>query len=153
MDSADAAREFVELFAEVYHHCYPRVSPREPQVSGESLALLRHLEGSGPLTVQEAAAHFDRSQAATSEMIERLVARGLLERMADQRDRRRHLVWLTDAALALLDEARRPLSDALLRNALDRMEPAARATLIESMRLLVQAAGAGARHHHKGDPS
>ena len=79
-DVAAATAEFVGLYADVYDRCYPRRSPREPALSTEGLMLLRHLEGAGPLTVQEAAAHFDRSQAATSEMIERLVRRELLER-------------------------------------------------------------------------
>jgi len=140
MDANDAAAEFGSLYARAYHQFHQRQSPREHRVSLESLALLRHLEQSGPLTIKEAAAHFDRSQAATSEMIGRLIDRGMLERMADERDRRRHLVWLTDVALEVLRESSRPLSDELVAAALERLNAADRAHLIRTRGLLLDAA-------------
>lgn len=140
MKANDAAAEFNSLYAAVYHQCHQRQSPREFRVSTESLALLRHLEQSGPLTVKEAAAHFDRSQAATSEMIQRLIDRELLERMPDERDRRRHLVWLTETALELLRATSRPLSDELVAAALETMSAADRAELIRTLRMFVESA-------------
>ena len=68
-------REFAELFPEVYARFARRWEPEEYRPSHEANAILQHLAGSGPLTVMEAAAHFDGSQAATSELLNRLQAR------------------------------------------------------------------------------
>lgn len=149
MDARDAAAEFGDLFAEVYRHCYTRRSPRDPGVSPESLALLHHLFDAGPLTVKEASAHFDRSQAAMSEMIQRLIERGLLDKIEDERDRRRHLVWLTEEGRAVATRERQPLSTELVAAAMAIMADEDREQLVQGMRRLVQAAAEHAQRVRK----
>jgi len=111
--------------------------------------VLQHLAATGPLTVTEAARHFDRSQAAVSELVARLVRRGLLARLADERDRRRHLVWLTDAGHAMLRSMTQVLSPQLVVKALGRMAPAEREKLIYGMQALLGAAEANAREREE----
>lgn len=149
MEPSDAASELNDLYAAVYRFCHQRQSPRAHRASAETLAFLDHLKQTGPLTIKEAAAHFDRSQAATSELVQRLIERGLLDRIEDQRDRRRHLIWLTEQALELSHNARRPLSDELLAGCLARMKDGDRAQLVRTMRLLVDAAHAHANENRR----
>ena len=93
MELRDEAERFGELFAAVFHR-YHRHDPVDGWLpSTETLALMEHLAGTGPLTVREAGQHFGRSQAATSELFARLERRGLIERRADERDRRRTLIY------------------------------------------------------------
>ena len=137
MNAAHAAKRFVAMFPEIYHRFYRRVPVTGYQPTSESLAVLRHLAGTGPLTVTEAATHFDRSQPAMSEMIQRLVDRGLLARMPDERDRRRVLVWLTEQGHAALRESQDVLSPALVKQAMQELSAQDRATLVRLLRSLV----------------
>lgn len=137
MNARDAAHSFGELFSEVYRRIYRRRDPRQPRPSGESLAMLQHLRDSGPLTVGEAALHFDRSQASISERFERLLEAGLVLRLVDERDRRRHLVWLTPAGEELLHRETRVLSPELLERALEQLRPVRREELLRGMRALI----------------
>ena len=70
------------MFPETYRCFYRRQDPRKWRPSPETIAVLEHLAVSGPLTVTEAARHFDRSQSAMSEMFDRIIALDLLKRMA-----------------------------------------------------------------------
>jgi len=85
----------------------------------DPLALLHHLSRTGPLTVTEAARHFSSSQAAMNEILAQAEARGLLARATDQRDRRRTLVWLSDAGLRALEASQQVLSVAKLEVAFE----------------------------------
>ncbi|MHC4895499.1 MAG: DUF2284 domain-containing protein, partial [Planctomycetota bacterium] len=58
--------------------------------------------------------------------------------MPDERDRRRVLVWLTEAGREALASARSVLSPDLLAPAFERVAPADRASLIENMQALVE---------------
>lgn len=133
MDNAQAAKVFNERFMETYQRFYRRVRPTAYQPGPEALAVLRHLYRTGPLTVSEASRHFSRSQAATSELISRIERRGLVSRMSDERDRRRALVWLTDAGIAALEESVRVLSVKKLEYAFEQMAPHTREALISAM--------------------
>jgi len=75
MDADENGVAVVELFAEIYGYFHRRRDPRDYQPSGESLAVLYHLAASGPLTIAEGCRHFNRSQAAISERVERLMRR------------------------------------------------------------------------------
>ncbi len=145
MDVHRIAEEVAELYRGIYLHLYQRVDPRLWRPSQESLLVLQHLSATGPLTVMEAARHFDRSQAAMSELVARLIRRGLLASMADERDRRRHLVWLTDEGQEVLGRLTQVLSPELLTQALEHMSPDDRESLIHGMRALLAAAANNAR--------
>lgn len=95
---------------------------------------------SGPLTIMEAAQHLNRSQSATSEQIERLIKRKLLVRIPDERDRRRHLVWLTPNGRSMLEEERHVLSLPLIENALLHMTAEQQTQLIEGLTTFAEAA-------------
>jgi DNA-binding MarR family transcriptional regulator len=135
------AREFMRLFADVYQHFYRRVDAGDYRIRPESLAVLQHLHQSGPLTVTEAAAHFSRSQSAMSEIVDRLENRGLVMRIADERDRRRHLVWLSPDGRQMLSEAEEVLSVSRLARAMNQMNDGDRASLLKGMQALLDAAG------------
>lgn len=138
MNSDESAQAFSDLFHQVYQRFYRRVKPGTWQPSREALAVLRHLDRSGPLTVTEAAEHFSRSQAAMSELVSRIEVRGLISRVADERDRRRQLVWLTAAGTDALRAANRPLSQARLAMAFEQMPESDRqATLAVLERLIL----------------
>jgi len=134
------AAAVAELFPDIYlrlHRLRPKGSLRP---DGQMLAVLGHLALSGPLTVGEAARHVDRAQSVMSELVDRLVRRGLAARVPDGRDRRRVLVWLTPAGEESLREEREVLSRPRLVWASARMAPADRAALLRGMRALREAA-------------
>jgi DNA-binding MarR family transcriptional regulator len=96
-DPAVAAREISRLYGQMWHRF---TSPKQA-VDGSGLTprmveVLRHLARSGPLTVGEQAVHLGIGRAAATELIDRLEAKRLVERMRDERDHRRVFVWLTD---------------------------------------------------------
>lgn len=139
MDVERAAAEFVELYGQAYRRFYRRIPVGQYRLTSESITALQHLVDAGPLTVAEAAAHLERSQSAMSEMIDRLERRGLVARVADQRDRRRTLVWLTDEGNTALSEAQEVLSEVRLREAFSVLTEEQRGGLIEMLSLLVDA--------------
>ncbi len=135
-----AADELAQLFPAIYLRLHARRDKRGHRAAGTSIAVLQHLALSGPLTVGEAARHFARAQSVVSEMVDRLVAAGLVERMRDERDRRKVLVWLTPAGFDELERDRQVLSRERVEAAMERMRPAARRALVDGMRALVAAA-------------
>ncbi len=137
MDVESAAAEFAELFGKAYRRFYRRIPVGQHRLTSESTATLQHLIDAGPLTVAEAAIHLGRSQSAMSEMIDRLEGRGLVARVADQRDRRRTLIWLTNPGRTALDEAQQVLSESRLRNAFAGLDGQEREQLIEALRRFV----------------
>jgi DNA-binding MarR family transcriptional regulator len=138
-DARAAADELGRLYPAIYLRLHARLPKPERRLPAQSVAVLQHLAMSGPLTVGEAARHFSRAQSVVSELVDRLVARGFVERMRDERDHRRVLVWLTPAGLDLIDRDRQVLSRELVLAAIERMKPAARRALLEGMRALVAA--------------
>jgi DNA-binding MarR family transcriptional regulator len=133
MDTREAAHAFNERFMRVYQRYYRRVRPGSYRPGRESLAVLRHLHRAGPLTVGEAAGHFSRSQAATSEIVTRLESHGLIARVTDGRDRRRTLVWLTERGIEMLEESHRVLSLSKLVHAFEQLPPAEREGVVEAL--------------------
>lgn len=71
-----------------------------PQVSA-----LYRLYYQGQCGVTDIAGHLDVSSAAASQMIERLVQQGLLERSEDPNDRRAKQIALSPAGRALMEES------------------------------------------------
>ena len=136
-DPATDAARFLELYSAVHERFYRRVRPSAYRPSLESLAILRHLAAVGPLTIGEAADHFSRSQAATSEIVTRLEHRGLVERVPDHRDRRRTLVWLSPEGVQTVQRAANALSERTIAEAFNQIEPDERARLLHGMRALL----------------
>lgn len=138
MDADEAAAEYADLFPRLYLRFQRRVHHTEYRLTPESLAVLRHIAMAGPLTVTEAARHMDRSQAAMSELVGRLVSRGVLARFPDERDRRRTLIWVTDEGREMLNEANRVLSPERLLEAFEMLDPNRREILISATRELLE---------------
>ncbi len=143
------ADEFVTLFSDVFMHLHRRREATTYAPSRESLAVLRHLATAGPLTVQEASRHFGRSQAAMSEMIDRLIKRDLLARQIDDRDRRRHIVWLTEAGQRCVVQESQPLDSERLAEALADMTATERTALLDGFRRLAEVVRARAQRHRR----
>jgi DNA-binding MarR family transcriptional regulator len=133
----DAAR-FAELFPAIYLRFHRRDGKRD-EMTGATRGTLLHLSNTGPLTIGEIAEHFDRAQSVVSEIVDGLEKKGLLERMRDPRDKRRVLVWLTDAGQEALERDREVLSKELLAKAMTRMRPADRGALLAGMKALIDA--------------
>jgi DNA-binding MarR family transcriptional regulator len=141
MTDAERATDALQrLFPAIYLRLHTRRDKQGHRPPDQSLAVLQHLALSGPLTVGEAARHFGRAQSAVSELVDRLESDGLVARLRDTRDKRRVLVWLTDAGQALLAKERQVLSPELAGAAVARMKPAARRALVAGMEALVAAA-------------
>jgi DNA-binding MarR family transcriptional regulator len=136
-DERDRAERFAELFRAVYLIFHRRDGPRG-ELPGASRAVLEHLALAGPLTVGEVAVHLSRAQSVASEIISHLERQRLLEREPDPADRRRTLVWLTEAGHQALRRSHEvlgigPLADAFARMAADDAE-----ALLAGMNALIQ---------------
>ena len=136
------AQEIAMLYPAIYQRLHARWRKEEQRPSHEVVAVLAHLELSGPLTVTEAARHFQRAQSAMSELIDRLQAHGHVERIRDTRDRRRTMVWMTEAGLDSLRRSRQVLDVDLLACCVERMSARDRLRLIAGLRALVDVADA-----------
>jgi len=132
----EPAAEFEGLFREVYLTFHRRDAPRSG-MTGPSRAVLQHLVLAGPLTVGEMAAHLDRAQSVVSDIVTHLERDGLLEREADPADRRRTLVWLTEAGRAALDRENQVLDLPLVAAALRGLPPGAAEGLLGGLRALL----------------
>jgi len=137
-EAQEDARRFGELFPAVYLRFHRRDGKRR-ELPGASRAVLQHLTLTGPLTVGELAKHLSRAQSVVSEIVEHLERDGWLERMRDPADKRRSLVWLSEAGLAELERDREVLSRDLVARAMARMTSAERRALLRGMTALVRA--------------
>lgn len=138
MHMDDAATAFCELFPALYLR-FRRRGARGERWTPQTDAVLRHLTLSGPLTVGEMARHLGRAQSVVSEIVDGLVRKGLLERLRDARDRRRVLVWLTDAAREALARRDEVLDRERVADAMRALPIARRRELVASLRALVDA--------------
>ena len=134
------AMEVARLYPAVYHrfHASRQTLPGS-DITAHMLRVLRHLAAGGPLTIGEQAEHLGLSKATTTEMVNRLEAKGLVARLRDERDRRRVFVWLTDAGRRRVTEYPEVLENDLLVQAVANMRPADRTRLVEGLRALLNA--------------
>ena len=81
------AMEVARLYPAVYHrfHASRQTLPGS-DITAHMLRVLRHLAAGGPLTSGEQAEHLGLSKATTTEMVNRLEAKGLVARLRDGRD-------------------------------------------------------------------
>lgn len=78
---------------------------REKGLSRSMLGTLHFLRHHGNAGVSDLGEHLGVSNAASSQMVERLVEEGLLERVEDQEDRRMKKISLTDKGLSVLKDS------------------------------------------------
>ena len=136
MSEVDA---FCAAFPQAYL-AFHRRDGRRGGLTNASRAVLTHLAGSGPITIGEAARHLDRAQSVVSEIVSQLEGHGLLEREPDPADRRRTLVWLTDAGMDRLRDDSDVLDRTLVADAMDRLDDTTRRAVIEGLQALIAAA-------------
>lgn len=131
----------MELLPRIYLLLHRRHA-REDRVTPQSWAVLQHLTMTGPLTVGEMARHLERAQSVVTEIVDGLERRGLLARMRDERDRRRTLVWLTDAAHEVMEREREVLDRTRVHEALSAMSPSLREGLVAGLEAFAASAEA-----------
>jgi DNA-binding MarR family transcriptional regulator len=119
MSSAKQLSEVLREWAEVFTHRSMRDFKRFTDDSGLSpgqIHTLMRLHAQGACGVSEIGSHLGVTNAAASQMIEKLVRQGLLERAEDPHDRRARQLKLTRRGRALIEkgiEARRRWMEAL----------------------------------------
>jgi DNA-binding MarR family transcriptional regulator len=138
-NAENQAERFSRLYAEIFA-LFCRQIPKRTDLTPESLAVLSHFEMTGPLTVTEAARHLSRAQSVVSEIVSRLETKGMVCRLADRRDRRRTLVWLTPKGQGRLREQREVLSVDRLRAVFERVNPESVQALLDSLLVVVREA-------------
>lgn len=139
MTDAEFAAAFEDLFRSTYLRAARRVRGKRGRVTPETVAFLGHLAMSGPLTPGELARHLDRAPSTLSEMIDHLLAKGLLERDRDPADARKSLVWLSEAGRETLAEARQVLDPAVLTRATAALADGERVAFLNSFHRFVSA--------------
>ncbi len=104
------------------------------------------LAGEGELTIKRVATLLGRSVSATSRLIDQLVARGLVNRREDERDRRTKQVALSENGWAFVNtlEQKRAEAQIVVMTYLSSEE---RAIVAQAMQLLAEAARRYAREH------
>lgn len=136
VSSVDAyAERFEHAFASVYLALHRRDGVVR-ELSQVSRAVLNHLMVSGPITIGEAAMHLQRAQSVASEIITQLETNGLVERRRDDADRRRVVVWLTDAGIEALRVDASVLSRHLVATALADIDETELATTLRVLERL-----------------
>lgn len=135
------ASEIARLYGEMWRRFQP---PRQAiggsGVTPRMLGVLRHLQQAGPLTVGEQALHLRISRATASELIDRLEAKGLVERMRDERDHRRVFVWLTEVGRVRVAALSESVLDEPFLAAVRSLSPEVRAQIVSGLSALLQAA-------------
>jgi DNA-binding MarR family transcriptional regulator len=138
-----AAEEVGRLYPAVYRRFHVRRQHLPgSDITPRMLGLLRHLAAAGPLTIGEQAQHVGLTPATVTELVDRLEARRLVERMRDERDRRRVFVWLTSEGRRRATSHPEVLEGSLLASALARMGGSDRTALVKGLRALLDAADA-----------
>ena len=140
MKKHNSTAEFMFLYQSIYHYLRSTWNKDEHHPSSEAIAVLNHLILSGPLTISEAALHFNRSQSAMSELVDRLQANGYVDRLKDSRDKRKNIVWLTKKGRDVFDKTQEVLDRELLNESINMLSENERANLLNSMKSLASAA-------------
>ncbi len=140
-DPKTAADEIGRLYPAVYRRFHVSRRPvGGSDLTPRMLGVLHHLSASGPLTLGELATHLGLSKATVTELVTRVEERGLVDRMRDERDRRRVYVWLTEYGRQRANSYVRVLADDELLAAVRRMTSTDRVSLIYGLRALLAAA-------------
>lgn len=137
--TADVAR----LYPAVYHRFHvSKLRLPGTDVTPRMLWILQHIASVGPSTLGELAAASGAKKSTTTELVDRLEAKGYVGRMRDERDARRVFVGLTPLGERRAGRAPSVLADDALRAALAHMTAAERAALVRGLRALVRAGDA-----------
>ncbi|MCV2394938.1 MarR family transcriptional regulator [Actinotalea sp. M2MS4P-6] len=133
-----AADDFCESFPAAFL-AFHRRDGRRSELTNASRAVLQHLSLTGPIAIGEAARHLDRSQSVVSEIVSQLEGHGFLEREPDPANRRRTLVWLTEAGIARLRADADVLDRRRVAEAMEQLDEATRRGLVDGPDALIRA--------------
>ena len=139
MDTQAFARQFAQLYRQLYQCAVRRIDDARDSPSAETTALLMHLAQAGPLTLSELSRHFDRALSTLSAKVAALEAQGLLARQRDEADARRALIWLNPAGREHLLQALEVLDTPLLATAAQSLSPEQRGSLLAALQSLIAA--------------
>ena len=148
MDTQAFARQFGQLYRELYRRAVRRIDDPRDALSAETTALLLHLAQGGPMTLSELSRHFDRALSTLSAKVSALEDQGLLARQRDEADARRALIWLSPAGREQLLQALEVLDTALLASAAASMPAQQRSALLAGLQSLI--AALPHTHHPEG---
>jgi DNA-binding MarR family transcriptional regulator len=140
MDAEVLIDEAVELLPQIGKVLYAAIS-KQPEASGLTMGQIKALVviyHQGSSTVSDLATGIGVALPTASEMVERLVERGLVVREADPDDRRRVRLTLTPTAGAFGDRIR-DLRRCQVQRALDRLDPTEWPVFLRSLRALAEA--------------
>jgi DNA-binding MarR family transcriptional regulator len=142
MQTVAMVEEIVELLPAIGRGLYATLMD-DPEIRGLTLPQIKaliFLYDNGDRSMTELAVGLAVSLPSASELVDRLMDRGLVDRATDPADRRRVLVSLTERAIAYgrrIHDLRRMQA----RAALDTMPPDERACFVRSIRSLAAALG------------
>lgn len=143
--------EVVELIPAIGRGVYATVMD-DPEIKGLPLAQVKaliYLYDNGERSMSELANGLAVSLPSASELVDRLIDRGLVQKTQDTTDRRRVLISLTDTAIAY-GRRMHDLRRVQARAALDQIPVEEHECFLRSMRVLADALqrGAGAAPAH-----
>ena len=95
--------KWTEIFMRRSMHSFGRFA-KENNISMSQMNTLFHLYHKGDHAVSEVGEHMGITSAAASQILERMVQQGLVERTEDPSDRRVKRIAITEKGRALLDE-------------------------------------------------
>lgn len=142
MDNEELIERVHEVLPEIGRRLYALVA-EHPQVAGRPLGQIKallHLYRHGQCTVSEIAAQVGVSLPAASELIDRLVDDGFVERQVNPADRRQVLIRLTPQAQAYGSEIH-ALRRAQILATLDRLAPEHREPFVRGLTVLAEVLG------------
>jgi DNA-binding MarR family transcriptional regulator len=99
---AEAVRTYLDLSMSLSMRGW-RHFARNSGLSMPQFGIMMHLYHSGSCNVSDISQHFETTNAASSQLIDKLVQAGYLERTEDPGDRRTRLLSLTPAGLQLIE--------------------------------------------------
>jgi DNA-binding MarR family transcriptional regulator len=145
-DPEDVARRVADAYPAVYRGARSGVDG-EAGITPRMVSALQLLYLEGPLTVGEQADHHGLSRPTMTELVDRLAERHLVDRLPDERDRRRVFVWLTDLGRHHAERSLRVLDPDRLVKAVDRLSATERRHLVLGLEALARALDPDQNHH------
>ncbi|HUG14887.1 MAG TPA: MarR family transcriptional regulator [Thermomicrobiales bacterium] len=144
MNQEDAISQVLTVLPEIGKRLHASVAAH-PEAAGRSIGQIRamvHLFHHGSSTVGDGAAALGVAMPTMSELIDRLVEDGMVERGVNPDDRRQVIVSLTPRARAFGDRIYQ-LRRAQVKAALDRLEPHEWPMFVRSIQALADALAEG----------
>jgi DNA-binding MarR family transcriptional regulator len=136
----ELTEETIELLPALFRHYKSSICiPGElTSVPFGQIRIMSHLYHSGRSTVGEVASGIGVSLATASELVDRMVENGWVEKRANPADRRQFHLWLTDKAVAFGDQMH-DIRRAQISSAFSRLDPEDRAVFVRGLRALIAA--------------